>query len=74
MDVEPFEELLKKEDKIMVSQLYRDDFEVTSPETRIVEVAAMMIFKDVRSVFVTHNEKLVGVLLRKDIVNMVIRG
>ena len=74
MDVEPFEELLKKEDKIMVSQLYRDDFEVTSPDTRIVEVAAMMIFKDVRSVFVTHDEKLVGVLLRKDIVNMVIRG
>ncbi len=74
MDVEPFEELLKQEDKIKVSQLYRSDFEVTTPETRIVEVAAMMIFKDVRRVFVCEGQNLVGVLLRKDIVSMVIRG
>lgn len=73
-DVEPFEELLRQEDKIKVSQLYRDDYEVTTPETRIVEVAAMMIFKDVRRVFVVSDGTLVGVLLRKDIVNMVIRG
>jgi CBS domain-containing protein len=74
LDVEPFEELLKKEDKIKVSQLYRDDYEVTTPETRIVEVAAMMIFKDISKVFVTSGDNLVGVLLRKDIVNMIIRG
>ncbi len=74
MDVEPFEELLKQEDKIKVSQLFREDFEVTTPETRIVEVAAMMIFKDIRRVFVTSDGNLVGVLLRKDIVNMIIRG
>ncbi len=74
MDVEPFEELFKREDTIKVAQLYRQDFEVVSPDTRIVEVAAMMIFKDVRRVFVTSGDTLVGVLLRKDIVNMVIRG
>ena len=74
IDVEPFEELLKQEDKIKVSQLYREEYEVTTPETRIVEVAAMMIFKDVRRVFVVSNDNLVGVLLRKDIVNMIIRG
>ncbi|MBU8934958.1 MAG: CBS domain-containing protein [candidate division Zixibacteria bacterium] len=74
MDVEPFEELLKREDKIKVSQLYREDFEVTTPNTRIVEVAALMIFKDVTRVFVTSEDNLVGILLRKDIVNMIIRG
>ncbi len=74
MDIEPFEELLKQEDKIKVSQLYRENYEKTSSDTRIVEVAAMMIFKDIRRVFVTENDNLVGVLLRKDIVNMVIRG
>lgn len=74
MDVEPFEELLKREDKIKVSQLYREDFEVTTPDTRIVEVAALMIFKDVTRVFVTSGDNLVGILLRKDIVNMIIRG
>jgi len=74
LDVEPFEELLKQEDKIKVSQLYRKEFEITAPETRIVEVAAMMIFKDIKRVFVVDHGNLVGVLLRKDIVNMVIRG
>ncbi|MBU0984055.1 MAG: PTS sugar transporter subunit IIA [candidate division Zixibacteria bacterium] len=74
IDVEPFEELLKREDKIKVAQLYREDYEVTTPDTRIVEVAAMMIFKDVKRVFVTQGDQLVGILLRKDIVNMVIRG
>jgi CBS domain-containing protein len=74
LDVEPFEELLKQEDKIKVSQLFRTDYEVTTPETRIVEVAAMMIFKDIRRVFVTSEDNLVGILLRKDIVNMIIRG
>jgi mannitol/fructose-specific phosphotransferase system IIA component (Ntr-type)/CBS domain-containing protein len=72
--MEPLEELLKNEDKIKVSQLYRSDYEVTTPETRITEVAAMMIFKDVRRVFVVSGDQLVGVLLRKDMVNMVIRG
>ena len=74
MDIEPFEELLKHEDKIKVSQLYTTDHEVTSMDTRIVEVAAMMIFKDLRRVFVTEGDKLVGILLRKNIVSMIIRG
>jgi len=74
MDVEPFEELLKKEDKIKVKQLYTTDQEVVTRTTKIVEVAAMMLFKDLRRVFVTDGDKLVGVLLRKDIVHMIIRG
>ncbi len=73
IEIEPFEELLKQQDIVKVSQLYEQEFEVTTPETRIVEVAAMMIFKDVRRVFVVENDKLVGILLRKDIVNMVLR-
>lgn len=74
IDVEPFEELLKHEDKIKVAQLYKTDYEVTLMDTKIIEVAAMMIFKDIRRVFVTKDNKLVGVLLRKDIVNTIIRG
>jgi len=60
MDIEPFEELLKHEDKIKVSQLFTTDHEVTTMDTQIVEVAAMMIFKDLRRVFVTEGDKLVG--------------
>ncbi len=74
LDVEPFEELLKQEDKIKVSQLHTTDHEITTLDTKIVEVAALMIFKDLRRVFVVTEGKLVGVLLRKDIVNMIIRG
>jgi mannitol/fructose-specific phosphotransferase system IIA component (Ntr-type)/CBS domain-containing protein len=74
LDVEPFEELLKQEDKIMVSQLFNTDHETTGLDTRVVEVAAQMIFKDLRRVFVVRDQKLIGVLLRKDIVNMIIRG
>jgi len=54
--------------------LHRQDFEVVAPETKLIEVAAMMIFKDIRRVFVCDQDKLVGVMLRKDIVSMVIRG
>ncbi len=74
MDIEPFEELLKREDKIMVKQLYNRDHEVVNRDTRIVEVAAMMLFKDLRRVFVVEEGKLHGILLRKDIVHMIIRG
>jgi len=74
LDFEPFEELLKKEHTIKVAQLYRTDIEVVTPETRVVEVAAKMILRDLRRVFVVENDHLVGIVLRKDIVNMVIRG
>ena len=73
-EMEPFEELLRVEDKIKVSQLYKTNHEIAAMETSIVEVAALMIFKDLRRVFVVREGRLVGVLLRKDIVNMIIRG
>ncbi|MCX6830292.1 MAG: PTS sugar transporter subunit IIA [candidate division Zixibacteria bacterium] len=74
MDVEPFEELLKQEEKIKVSQLYKTDHVTTSMETKLVDAAALMIYKDLRQIFVTKDGKLVGILVRKDIVNMIIRG
>lgn len=74
LDIEPFEELLKKEDKIKVKQLYLKDIETVTTDTRIVEIAAMMLFKDLRRVFVVNEDRLFGILLRKDIVHMIIRG
>jgi len=74
MDIEPFEELLKKEDQIKVADLYQTEYEVTTLDTPVVEVAAMMIFKDLRRVFVLKEGKLVGILTRKDLVSNIIRG
>jgi PTS system nitrogen regulatory IIA component len=71
---EPFEELLRQENKIKVSQLYKTDHVIASMDTSLVEVAAQMIFRDLRRVFVTKDNKLIGLLVRKDIVNMIIRG
>jgi len=74
VDVEPFEELLNRESKIKVKQLYTTDHAAVHPDTRIVEVAAMMLLKDLRRVYVVEEGKLVGILRRRDIVNMIIRG
>ncbi|SYZ74525.1 conserved hypothetical protein [Candidatus Zixiibacteriota bacterium] len=71
---EPFEELLKQEEKIKVSQLYNTEHVTTSMETRLIDAAALMIFKNLRRIFVVKDGKLVGILVRKDIVNFIIRG
>jgi CBS domain-containing protein len=71
---EPFEELIKRENQIKVSQLYKTDYATAKAETSLVDVAALMIKKDLRRVFVTKENKLIGILARKDIVNMIIRG
>lgn len=73
-NVEPFEELLRREDKIFVSQLFTSDHTVVKCDTKIVEVAAIMLLKDLRRVFVVEEGKLMGIILRKDIVNTIIRG
>lgn len=73
-ETEPFEELLRVEDKIKVSQLYKNNHEIAAMETSIIEVAALMLSKDLRRVFVVKDVRLIGILLRKDIVNMIIRG
>jgi nitrogen PTS system EIIA component len=71
---EPFEELLKQEEKIKVSQLYNTEHVTTSMDTKLIDAAALMIFKDLRRIFVVKDGKLVGILVRKDIVNFIIRG
>ncbi len=73
-DIEPFDELLKKEDEIRVSEIMTRKVVTCHEETPIVEVAAMMMFKNIRQVPVVENEKLIGMILRSDIVNKVIRG
>ncbi len=72
---EPFEELLKKADKIEISQIFQIDHEIVTPTDSIVPVAAAMIKGDLRRMFVVDEDnKPIGVLHRKDIVNMILRG
>ena len=75
LPVEPFEELLRRADSIDVSQLYQDNHETAHPDDGIVRVAARMIAGNLRRVFVVDDdERLMGALHRKDIVNMILRG
>jgi CBS domain-containing protein len=73
-DAEPFDELLRREDEIKVRDIMTTRVFTTTEDTPIVEVAAQMLFRDVRRVPVVHGEKMVGIILRRDIVSKVIRG
>jgi CBS domain-containing protein len=73
-DSEPFDELLRREDEIKVRDIMTTRIFTTTEDTPIVEVAAQMLFRNVRRVPVVHEEKMVGIILRRDIVSKVIRG
>ena len=74
-DVEPFDELLKREDEIKVSEIMTRKVFTTTEDTPIVEVAAMMMFRNIRRVpVVDDGGRLIGMVLRSDIVSKVIRG
>jgi len=73
-DIEPFDELLKKEDQIKVSEIMTRKVKTATEDTPIVEVAAMMMFRNIRRVPVVKDGRLIGIVLRSDIVSKVIRG
>ncbi|HUU46253.1 MAG TPA: CBS domain-containing protein [Acidobacteriota bacterium] len=73
-DAEPFDDLLRREDEIRVSDMMTTRLFTTTEDTPIVEVAAQMLFRNIRRVPVVENGKLVGIVLRRDIVSKVIRG
>lgn len=73
-DAEPFDDLLRREDEIRVKDMMATRVFTTTEDTPIVEVAAQMLFRNVRRVPVVDNEKLIGMVLRRDIISKVIRG
>lgn len=73
-DTEPFDELLRHEDEIKVKDIMTTRLYTTSEDTPIVEVAALMLFRNIRRIPVVQDGKLIGMILRRDIVSKVIRG
>jgi len=73
-DLEPFEDVLKQGDKALVKDVMNDDVVTVSRETQVVEIAAMMLFKDVDRVMVLDGDRFVGMVSRSDIVSKIIRG
>jgi len=73
-DAEPFDELLRHEDEIRVKDIMTTKVYSTTEDTPIVEVAAQMLFRNIRRIPVVQNDKVIGIVLRRDIVSKVIRG
>ena len=73
-ELEPFEDILKRGDKVSVEDVMNKNIETVSRETQVVEAAALMLFKDVDRVMVVDNDLFVGMVSRTDIVSKIIRG
>jgi len=70
----PFENLLKEEDRITVKELMSTNVYSVEEDASVVEVAAIMLFKDIRRVPIVRDSKLVGLVVISDIVSKIIRG
>jgi len=73
-EAEPFENLLKQEDKIKVEELMSPNVFSVEEDESVVEAAAMMLFKDIRRLPVVRGGKLIGLIVISDIVSKIIRG
>jgi len=73
-EAEPFENLLQQEDSILVKELMTTDIPTVEEDDSVVEVAAMMLFKDLYRVPVVKHGKLVGLVVISDMVAKIIRG
>lgn len=73
-EVLPFDDLLKSTDKRTVGEIMTADDTSCNEDTPVVELAAMMIFKNLRMVPVTRDDRVVGVVVMSDIVSKIIRG
>ncbi|MDP8261793.1 MAG: PTS sugar transporter subunit IIA [Candidatus Ancaeobacter aquaticus] len=71
-DFEPFEDFFKKQDKIKVRNLLSPMVVKVKETTPLIEVAFKMVKEDIRRVYVVDtNDKLLGVIYRRDIIGRV---
>ena len=72
-EYEPFEEILKKEDNVLVKDIYVKDFIAVSKDESIIQLAFYFVNKNVRRIFVVdENQHLLGIILRKHLLRKVI--
>ncbi len=64
---EPFENYFRHEEELKVRDICRRDFGSVAPATPIVRVAHQMITENRRRIYVTHDDRIEGVIYRKSI-------
>jgi PTS system nitrogen regulatory IIA component len=71
---EPFENFFKNEHELYVKDLYTKDVLSVAGDTSVVEVAYQMISSGRRRVYITRDNKLEGIVYRKDIITRIFQG
>jgi len=72
---EPFEQLLSKEENLMVKDYVRDPNCIINAHTPLIQITLPMVRKEARNLMVTDDEnKLIGIVTIQEIINKVLRG
>jgi PTS system nitrogen regulatory IIA component len=71
---DPFETLVSKEDQIFARDLMSKKIVTAGEDTPVTKLAYLMLDNKVRRVEIVRKGKLVGIVLRSDIVGKIIRG
>ncbi|MBI1783830.1 PTS sugar transporter subunit IIA [Candidatus Sumerlaeota bacterium] len=69
---EPFESFFREENKTHVRDICRRDFVTAEPSDLVVRVAHQMITANRRRIYVLDDEKVIGIVYRKSIVERVL--
>lgn len=74
-EFEPFEEMFKKEDEITVKDIMSDDYTWVHDEVTVIQLAFYFVNKKCRRVLVINEDKkLLGLIMRKDLIRKVIHA
>lgn len=73
-EFKPFEEFFKQENNITVKEIYRKDFTTVAVDTPIIEIAFLVTSKNIRRLFVVDGKKLIGIIMRRDLISQVLHS
>jgi CBS domain-containing protein len=73
-EMEPFEDLLRREDRIAVKQVMNANVATISDTAPVIEAAILMLSRNVERIMVVKDGHLVGVVTSADIFSKIIRG
>ena len=73
-EFEPFESFYKQASQIAVKNIYKSEYTAVSVDTPIIEIAFLVTRKNVRRIFVVDEKKLIGIIMRRDIITQVLHS
>lgn len=76
LNFEPFAEILQREKNMPVMEImeFADQYATVDESTPAIQVARIMMRREVRQVFVVHNKKLMGIISIQDLIQKVLRA